>query len=160
MHIRTPLGQGAILLIISCIIGFGSNVVRSTSIPWITEELAAVDSIDTLSDDPVLAAISIEQAKSFYDGGILFIDARDEAYFNQGHIKGAIKNAFLMELIFNIEAVQSKATPIVVYCGDPGCGDSEDLAYDLKESGFTKLYVFKGGWLEWSSKGYPSEVVE
>jgi len=24
--------------------------------------------------------------------------------------------------------------------------------------GFTKLYVFKGGWLEWSKAGYPSEV--
>jgi hypothetical protein len=24
--------------------------------------------------------------------------------------------------------------------------------------GFTKLYVFKGGWLEWSKANYPSEV--
>ena len=33
----------------------------------------------------------------------------------------------------------------MVYCGDPGCGDSEDLAYNLQGYGFTKLYVFKGG---------------
>ena len=46
----------------------------------------------------------------------------------------------------------------MVYCGDPGCGDSEDLAYDLQDSGFNKLYVFKGGWLEWSAAGYPSEI--
>ena len=39
-----------------------------------------------------------------------------------------------------------------------GCGDSEDLAYNLQDSGFTKIYVFKGGWLEWSNAGYPSET--
>ena len=32
-----------------------------------------------------------------------------------------------MELMFNIESIQSKSDPLVVYCGDPGCGDSEDL---------------------------------
>ena len=50
-------------------------------------------------------------------------------------------------MIFNIEDKQTKEDPIVVYCGDPGCGDSEDLAYDLKNEGFQKLFVFKG-WLE------------
>ena len=160
MDIRSPLGQSAILLIFSCIIGFGSNLVRSETIPWIAEELTVAESVDTESDAPILVAISLAQAKSFYDDGVLFLDARDEGYYNQGHIKGAIKNAFLMELIFNIESLQSKDTPLVVYCGDPGCGDSEDLAYDLKDSGFTKLYVFKGGWVEWSAVSYPSEVIE
>jgi len=57
--------------------------------------------------------------------------------------------------IFNIEEKQTKNDPLVVYCGDPGCGDSEDLAYDLQNEGFTKLFVFKGGWLEWSKTNYP-----
>ena len=69
-----------------------------------------------------------------------------------------MKNSFLMELSFNIEERQGKYVPLVVYCGDPGCGDSEQLAYDLKDLGFTKLYVFKGGWLEWSRAAYPSET--
>ncbi len=161
MDIRTPLGQSALLLLLSCIIGFGSNLVRTEkSIPWIAEKLAVVESVDTESDAPILAAISIDQAKDFFDNGVLFIDARDEGYYEAGHIKGAMRNGFLMELVFNIEEKQSKNDPLVVYCGDPGCGDSEDLAYDLKDSGFTKLYVFKGGWLEWSAAGYPSEVVK
>jgi len=161
MDIRTPLGQSALLLLLSCIIGFGSNLVRTEkSIPWIAEKLAVVESVDTESDAPILAVISIDQAKDFFDNGVLFIDARDEGYYEAGHIKGAMRNGFLMELVFNIEEKQSKNDPLVVYCGDPGCGDSEDLAYDLKDSGFTKLYVFKGGWLEWSAAGYPSEVVK
>jgi len=162
MNIRTPLGQVAFLLLFSCIVGFGSNLVRSDKIPWIAAALSTADSIDTAveSNSPVLVAISIEQAKKLFDDDVLFIDARDEGYYSLGHIDGAMKNAFLMELIFSIEERQNKAMPLVVYCGDPGCGDSEDLAYNLQDSGFTKLYVFKGGWVEWSAAGYPSGTAE
>lgn len=162
MNIRTPIGQAAFLVLFSCIIGFGSNLVRGDAIPWIAPELEIADSVATESEsnDPVLLAISLNQAKNLFDGGILFVDARDDAYYTAGHIQGALKTAFLMELIFMIETIQDKNAPLVVYCGDPGCGDSEDLAYDLQDSGFNKLYVFKGGWLEWSKAEYPSETDE
>jgi len=160
MDIRTPIGQSVFMILFSCIVGFGSNLFRSNSIPWIAPKLEISDSISLENDtnEPVLTAISLTLAKELFDDGVLFIDARDDAYFVAGHVKSALKNAFLMELIFTIEAIQNKHAPVVVYCGDPGCGDSEDLAYDLQDSGFTKLYVFKGGWLEWSKAGYPSEV--
>ena len=162
MNIRTPIGQAAFLLFFSCIIGFGSNIIRSDAIPWIAAELEIADFIEpeTKSNEPILLAISLNQAKNLFDSGILFVDARDDAYYIAGHIQGALKNAFLMELIFSIEAIQEKNAPLVIYCGDPGCGDSEDLAYDLQDSGFNKLYVFKGGWLEWSKAKYPSETDE
>ena len=158
MDINKPLHQVITFLVLSSLIGFGSNFVRSDSIPWFAVELAVAESIDTDTDEAVLIAISLDQAKSFFDNGVLFIDARDEGYFESRHIKGAMKNAFLMELVFNIEQKQAKSDPLVVYCGDPGCGDSEDLAYDLQDSGFTQLYVFKGGWVEWSAASYPSET--
>ena len=158
MNIRSPIGQTVFLLFLSCIIGFSSNLFSSNSIPWIAPELTIVEAIDTTSDEAVLVAISLEQAKTFFDDDILFVDARDDGYYEAGHIQGAMKNSFLMELSFNIEERQGKNVPLVVYCGDPGCGDSEQLAYDLKELGFTKLYVFKGGWLEWSGADYPSEI--
>ena len=158
MDINKPLHQVITFLVLSSLIGFGSNFIRSDSIPWFAVELAVAESIDTDSDEAVLIAISLDQAKSFFDNGVLFIDARDEGYFESGHIKGAMKNSFLMELVFNIEQKQAKSEPLVVYCGDPGCGDSEDLAYDLQDSGFTQLYVFKGGWVEWSGASYPSET--
>ena len=158
MNIRVPIAQAILLVIISVITGIFSNIISSKPIPWFAVELSIVDNVETNSDDPILAAISLEQAKTFFDEGVLFVDARDEGYYEAGHIKGAMKNIFLFELIFNIEEKQNKNTPLVVYCGDPGCGDSEQLAYDFKDVGFTKLYVFKGGWLEWSKAGYPSEV--
>ena len=45
--------------------------------------------------------------RALFNGGV-FIDARDEVYYNDGHIKNAMKNVFLMELIFNIEDKQTK----------------------------------------------------
>ena len=105
----------------------------------------------------ILAVISLVQAKQLFDDGILFVDARDDVYYSKGHIQGAMKNAFLMELIVNIEARQSKAEPLVIYSSDPDNGEIEDLAYHLQDLGFTKLYVFKGGWLEWSKAGYPTK---
>ena len=158
MNIRIPIFQAILLALISILIGIGSNILSSKPLPWFSVELSVVEDVEIKSNEPILAAISIEQAKLFFDDEVLFVDARDEGYFEAGHIKGAMKNIFLYELIFNIEEKQNKNTPLVVYCGDPGCGDSEQLAYDLKDSGFTKLYVFKGGWLEWSKAGYPSEV--
>ena len=158
MNFRTPIGQVAFLVFLSCIIGFGGNL--GDKIPWITVELATAESTDknVETGDSVLVAISLDQAKNLFEQDILFVDARDNEYYDAGHIQGALKNAFLMELIFNIEERQNKSDALVVYCGDPGCGDSEDLAYYLQDSGFTRIYVFKGGWLEWSKAGYPSET--
>jgi len=157
MNYSNHIVQSSILVALSIIVALASNTIRSKSIPLLSEEIGQATISDMDSNEPFLLTISLEQALDFYKKDVLFLDARDDVYFAQGHIKDAIKNIFFMELIFNIESIQSKTDPLVVYCGDPGCGDSEDLAYDLQDSGFTKLYVFKGGWLEWSAAGYPSE---
>ena len=155
-YLDKPFNQVVFFVVISIFLSFSSNLVREDSIPLLAKKLEITEDIDLESDETTLIAISIDKAKDFFENGVLFIDARDEVYYNDGHIKNAMKNVFLMELIFNIEEKQTKEDPIVVYCGDPGCGDSEDLAYDLQNEGFKKLFVFKGGWLEWSAANYPS----
>ena len=78
MDINKPLHQVITFLVLSSLIGFGSNFIRTDSIPWFAVELAVAESIDTDTDEAVLIAISLDQAKSFFDNGVLFIDARDE----------------------------------------------------------------------------------
>ena len=156
-YLDKPFNQVVFFVVISIFLSFSSNLVRKDSIPLLAKKLEITEDIDLDSDESTLLAISLDKAKEFFENGVLFIDARDEVYYNDGHIKNAMKNVFLMELIFNIEEKQTKEDPIVVYCGDPGCGDSEDLAYDLQNEGFKKLFVFKGGWLEWSAANYPSD---
>ena len=156
-YLNKPFNQVVFFVIISILLSFSSNLVRKDSIPLLAKKLEITEDIDLDSDESTLIAISLDKAKEFFENGVLFIDARDEVYYNEGHIKNAMKNVFLMELIFNIEDKQTKEEPVVVYCGDPGCGDSENLAYDLQNEGFKKLFVFKGGWLEWSAANYPAD---
>ena len=156
-YLDKPFNQVVFFVVISIFLSFSSNLIRKDSIPLLAKKLEITEDINLDSDESSLLAISLDKAKDFFENGVLFIDARDEVYYNDGHIKNAMKNVFLMELIFNIEEKQTKEDPIVVYCGDPGCGDSEDLAYDLQNEGFKKLFVFKGGWLEWSAANYPSD---
>ena len=160
MNFKNHIFQINVILSISIVVSLIANIARPNSIPFLSKDLEQAETIDIDTDEPILLTISLDQAKEFYEKNALFLDARDEVYFNKGHIKGALKNIFFMELIFNIESIQSKEEPLVVYCGDPGCGDSEDLAYNLQEAGFTKLYVFKGGWLEWSAANYPNESIK
>ena len=156
-YLDKPFIQVVFFVVISIFLSFSSNLIRKDSIPLLAKKLEITEDIDLDSDESTLLAISLDKAKEFFENGVLFIDARDEVYYNEGHIRNAMKNVFLMELIFNIEDKQTKEDPIVVYCGDPGCGDSEDLAYDLQNEGFKKLFVFKGGWLEWSAANYPAD---
>ena len=160
MNFKNHIFQVYSIITLSIVISFATNLIRPNSIPFLAEKLEQAENINFDTDEPLLLTISLDQAKEFYEKNTLFLDARDEAYYNKGHINGAIKNIFFMELLFNIESIQSKQDPLVVYCGDPGCGDSEDLAYNLQDAGFTKLYVFKGGWLEWSAANYPSKSIQ
>ena len=120
MNFSKPILQAGAILLLSFIVSLGSNFVAGTPLPLIAKELEQATDEDINSSEPVLLVISIDQAKSFFDNNVLFLDARDEVYYNKGHIKGALKNIFFMELIFNIEQIQKKSDPLVVYCGDPG----------------------------------------
>ena len=137
MNFKNHILQVNIILSISIVFSLAVNFLRPNSIPLLSKDLEQAETIDIDSNEPTLLTISIDQAKEFYEKNALFLDARDETYFNKGHIKGALKNIFFMELIFNIESLQSKEEPLIVYCGDPGCGDSEDLAYNLQDAGFS-----------------------
>ena len=47
---------------------------------------------------------------------------------------------------------------IVCYCSGFGCEESTELARSLTEAGYRFVYVYKGGWPEWSEAELPSEV--
>ncbi len=156
-----PLHQASLIVMATIVLGIMSNTIRSDSIPWIAEALAVTDkiSIETeTSEAPILQGISLEQAKKLFDDNFIFVDARGEEYWSEGHIPGAMVNRNFMELTFKIDSIQGRTKPVVVYCSDDDCGSSEDLAYDLQYSGFTHLYIFKGGWLSWNDAGYPTEI--
>ena len=100
--------------------------------------------------------IRIDFAKALFDKKYQFIDARDPADFNSGSIKGAINIPY-----HNFEKDKSgvellpKDKVYVIFCSS-ACDVSIDLAYAMAHMGFTKVYIFHGGWDAWKEAGYPT----
>jgi rhodanese-related sulfurtransferase len=99
--------------------------------------------------------IRLNFAKALYDKKYQFIDARDEADYNEGTIKGAINIPYhkLDELKPKLEKMP-KNKVYVCFCSS-ACDVSIDLAYAMAHMGFTHVYIFHGGWDEWKNAGYP-----
>jgi rhodanese-related sulfurtransferase len=93
---------------------------------------------------------------------IVFVDARDDQHYQEGHIPGARQfDRYHPERYFAavMPACQA-AQQIVVYCIGGDCDDSEFAAVALRDTGVAKekLFVYAGGITEWATNGLPIEV--
>ncbi len=104
--------------------------------------------------------ISIGEAVGFYNSpSVLFIDARDEWDYNEGHIKGAVNLPFETEdetILLNFMAATAKDKEMVVYCNGADCDLSLYLARTLAAEGFTSVNIFFGGWSDWQLQELPT----
>ena len=144
--------QAIIIIITSICFGLVFNAVRNNGISLLKKPISVLQNASDISqdnDEPVIRMINLEQAREFYKKGVLFVDARDNKAFYDGHITGAISGANFFELLERLEEITTMDSPLVAYCSDDECGVSEDLAYALQEEGFSNLLVFEGGWDEW-----------
>lgn len=93
---------------------------------------------------------------------VVFVDARDERYYLEGHIPGAYNFDHYRpeKQLPKVLAVGGTAEQIVVYCAGGDCEDSEFAAVTLSQAGVPadRLFVFPGGIAEWTTNGLPLEV--
>ena len=93
---------------------------------------------------------------------IVFIDARDHAHYQEGHIPGAYPlDPYRAENYFaDVLPVCQTAEQLVVYCNGGDCEDSEFAAFLLSDAGIPKekLWVYSGGMTEWATNGLPVEL--
>ena len=71
--------------------------------------------------------------------------------FQKAHIPGS-QNIYDMS---RVDDTLSKDAPIIVYCSDVGCMASYAAYKQLEAAGFTQIWRFAGGLLEWEEAGYP-----
>jgi rhodanese-related sulfurtransferase len=96
-------------------------------------------------------------------GGVI-LDARPEIFHRLGHVPGAIslpREEF--ESSYNKQRSfleKDKSQPITVYCSSSSCEDSLMVAEALKKLAYTHVYVFKGGWNDWTSAHLPEEKAQ
>ena len=98
----------------------------------------------------------------FQQNVIVFVDARDEQHYRQGHIPGAYEfDPYRPEKYFAaVLPVCQAAEQIVVYCNGGDCDDSETAAILLRDIGIAnqKLLVYGGGITDWTTDNLPVEI--
>ena len=158
MNLSSSIHQIYIYIILSIIFSISLNIFRSDSLSLIAQDLVMVESVEELNNDlnKGIVEISLEIAIDLFEKDILFIDARAEEYFLDGHIPGAICNDDFDQLINDIDNRIINNDFFVVYCSDDDCGSSEELAYQLFDQGYLNIYLFKGGWKQWTENNLPS----
>ena len=161
MNYSSSLNQIYIYIALSLFISIFVNIFRTDSLPYIAiplEKIEDIAQIENSSLQPQIREISIDVAERLFLDSVLFIDARAEEYYLEGHIPNSICNDNFESLVYQIEDFITYKNSFVVYCSDDDCGSSEDLAYQLQEQGFTNIYLFKGGWKQWVENDLPMEV--
>ena len=161
MNYSSSLNQICIYVAISLFISFFINTIRTDPLPYIAISLEKIEDIAQIEDSslqPQIREISIDVAERLFSDSVLFIDARAEEYYDEGHIPNSICNDDFDSLVYQIEDFIKTKNGFVIYCSDDDCGSSEDLAYQLKDQGFTNIYLFKGGWKQWIENNHPMEV--
>ena len=161
MNYSSSLNQIYIFITLSLLISFCVNILRTESLPFIAvplEKIEDITQIENSSLQPQIREISIDVAERLFSDSVLFIDAREEEYYFEGHIPNSICNDDFDSLVYQIEDFVTYNNGFVVYCSDDDCGSSEDLAYQLQDQGFTNIYLFKGGWKQWVENDLPMEI--
>ena len=161
MNYSSSLNQTYLYIALSLLISVCVNILRTESLPYVAVPLKKIEDITQIQNSslqPQIREISIDVAEKLFSDSILFIDARAEEYYFEGHIPNSICNDNFDSLIIQVEDKITYSDGFVVYCSDDDCGSSEDLAYQLQDQGFTNIYLFKGGWKQWMENNLAIEL--
>jgi rhodanese-related sulfurtransferase len=116
-----------------------------------------------------LELIDAEQAERLFrdtryeQNLVVFIDARDDQHYAEGHVPGAYQffHYQAQDYVSAVLPACQGAEKVVVYCTGGDCEDSESAALmlrdDFKIPG-SKVSVYGGGMNEWSAKRLPIET--
>jgi rhodanese-related sulfurtransferase len=138
------------------------NVSRTNSVAFDPAQLLAAE----LKEKGLQLVDGSQVVQLFHDPRfkqniVVFVDARDEQHYREGHIPGAYEfDPYRPEKYFDaVLPVCKTAEQIVVYCNGGDCDDSETAALLLRDVGIAnqKLLVYGGGITEWTTNGLPVE---
>ena len=102
--------------------------------------------------------INVDEAKWLFDEGVTFIDVRNPRFFSRRHVPGShhlyMKGGFTRETLAD---VAEKDQPIVIYSSGIKCGRAYRAAVQAVSWGYTRVYYFRGGIVDWKDVHYPIE---
>lgn len=91
------------------------------------------------------------------EGGVVVVDALAPISYAASHLPGAFN--IPPERVDGLAArrIPSLDTDIVVYCQNPRCESSVEVAQRLVELGYRNVWHYAGGKDEWKDAGLPLE---
>jgi len=163
--IKKFIVQASIILAISCVIGFTFNGFSKSPLPVFTkydplqaEDAGAINPEDI--KDFHVNEIDAETLKYLMESeDILLFDARTKDEFNEGHLPKAISfPVYEFARVYpEVKGLFTEGKTIVTYCSSVTCTDSPLLAKKLFAKGYEEIFVFRGGFKDWSELHYPVE---
>jgi rhodanese-related sulfurtransferase len=161
---------GAWLLLTGCLIGgLVFNEIRTAPLSLVyaspEERLKrSVEQMGSISNAPIALEGDVgrdEMQNICVNRVALILDARPEIFYRLGHIPSALslpRDNFEKRYQSLLSTLQShRDKPLVVYCSDNGCHDSQMVADALQKLGYLHVRLFRGGWSEWDTAGLPEE---
>jgi len=101
--------------------------------------------------------VTLETLKKRLSQGAMLLDVRPRAFYQLGHLPGAISLP-LAEIPKIMPTLSlEKTSVLLIYCTGEACDDSLKAALRLRLTGYSQVFVYKGGYEEWIKKGEPIE---
>ncbi len=127
-------------------------------------EVAARLATQGLKAIPHEQVVSTFESEMYAVGAYVFVDARDDDAFREGHIPGAFQfdHYKLDRYLADVMPAVQQALKVVVYCNGGDCEDSEFAALHLLANGANPelVHVYVGGIKQWRAAGLPVETGE
>jgi rhodanese-related sulfurtransferase len=91
------------------------------------------------------------------EGDVTLVHALPEPYFRKEHIPGALQLDHDRVDELSPERLPDKSAPIVTYCANLSCPNSEIAANRLVALGYTDVREYAEGIADWIEAGLPVE---
>lgn len=99
-----------------------------------------------------------DAALLFLSGRAVFLDARSQFEYQQGHIQGALSlppREFASQYQ-DLKPQLAGKDAIIAYCDGDRCPLSHALAEHLRGAGLKNVFVLKNGWTLWTAEKLPT----
>lgn len=148
------LGQSLAILLASGLLAAGVNALRPDSLPYAAQAAQSAVQLDQSAGEiPIKDA-----ALLFLSGRAVFLDARSQLEYEQGHIQGAIclpPREFASQFQDLKPRLVGKDA-VITYCDGERCPLSHALAEHLRGAGIKNVFVLKNGWSLWQAEKLPT----
>ncbi|MBF0528051.1 MAG: rhodanese-like domain-containing protein [Deltaproteobacteria bacterium] len=150
--------QGGLIILVSICLGLSVNLFRSNGLPLVGN-WSAQARVEQVLGSPKTIPLS-EAQKVHASGKAAFLDARPQAFYEFGHIKGAksLPPELYAAKSSSTLAGLSRDALIITYCDGETCDLSLELAASLQKSGYSQVRVLVNGWTVWEAGGLPVET--